>query len=49
MGLQIQHIQASFSSLLCPVLHCIAFAVVSKWCQEFMDPASLVPLRSIRA
>jgi hypothetical protein len=42
-GLQIPHIQAGFISLPCPVLHRIAFPVVSQWCQEAMDYASPVP------
>jgi hypothetical protein len=32
-GMQIPHIYAAFSSLGCPVLHCIALPVVSEWCQ----------------
>jgi hypothetical protein len=46
MDLQIPHIYAVFSSLACPVLHRIAFPVVSEWCQMFVDYTSLVPLRS---
>ena len=33
-SLQISHIQADFLSLLCPVLHRMAFPVVSEWCQR---------------
>ena len=33
LGFQISHIQGVLFSLPCPVLHRIALAVVSKWCQ----------------
>jgi hypothetical protein len=31
------HIYRGFLSLPCCVLHRIAFAVVSEWCQEYMN------------
>src|SRR5215207_359731 len=46
MRLQIPHIQAGFISLPCPVLHRIAFPVVSEWCQQVVDYAVSVPLCS---
>jgi hypothetical protein len=39
--LQIPHISRVFFSLPCPVLHRIAFAVGSKWCQYCADHAPL--------
>ncbi len=44
--MQMPHIYAGFSSAACPTLHRIALAVVSKWCQKFVDYTSQVPLRS---
>jgi hypothetical protein len=37
-----------FTSPVCRVLHGIALAVVSEWCQETADYASPIPLRWIR-
>jgi hypothetical protein len=47
-GLRISHIQEVSSPPTCWVLQHVAFAVVSKWCQEFVDHASPVSLRSMR-
>jgi hypothetical protein len=40
------HTYAGFFSLPCCVLHRIALAVVSEWCQKFVDYTSLIPVRS---
>jgi hypothetical protein len=41
--LQIRHRRRGSFSQPCPVLHRIAFPVVSEWCQEAVDYASLAP------
>ena len=47
-GLRISPIQEVSSPPICWVLQHVAFAVVSKWSQEFVDHKSPVSLRSIR-
>ena len=43
--MRFSQIQAVLSSPVCLVLHCIAFAAVSKWCQESVDYAPPVPVQ----
>jgi len=43
--LPIPHFYSVFFSLICPVLHRIAFPVVSEWCQKQVNDTSLPPLQ----
>src|SRR5215208_3210702 len=47
-GLHIPHFQATFSALICPVVHRIAFPVASEWC-HYAPPASSYEARVLRA